>query len=369
MKRLIFIVMVIALLPVLVGAQANFSVEFYPSSIKVNNFSTASFDPFEPELQPILTTLTITNTGTVPKRIDLKLVLEWNNIPLVETIFSSKENLNSWTLTNRDLITNQPSTYFDYKEGYAKITVKEAIKNSSTLKSAVLAGYFPDGDLKFKVWVREFSTASWTNNTNLPDAEFKIIIRNAGNITLLSPGVPIGKTPALVNGIPISFLWNSQLTDFNDYKLIIKEFPPNNPPTVNTIDRTGAVFYETPENTKENSGFVEFLPFTDGNYYAWKVTTALATEYNPKKQNTGNNILSSNWYVFQFVDEEKAAASISEFQAHLNMLQNSILLNLYTQGYVPAGIVIIDGKEFSGQEAINLIDALQGQEISVELKD
>ena len=69
------------------------------------------------------------------------------------------------------------------------------------------------------------------------------------------------------------------------------------------------------------------------------------------------------------MDEEKAAASISEFQAHLNMLQNSILLNLYTQGYVPAGIVIIDDKEFSGQEAINLIDALQGQEISVELKD
>ena len=369
MKRLIFIVMVIALLPVLVGAQANFSVKFYPSSITVNNFSTASFDPFEPELQPILTTLTITNTGTVPKRIDLKLVLEWNNIPLVETIFSSKENLNSWTLTNRDLITNQPSTYFDYKEGYATITVKDAIENSSTLKSAVLAGYFPDGVLKFKVWVREFSTAPWTNDPNLPYDEFKIIIRNAGNITLLSPGVPIGKTPALVNGIPISFLWNSQLTDFNDYKLIIKEFPPNNPPTVNTIDRTGAVFYETPENTKENSGFADFLPFTDGNYYAWKVTTALATEYNPKKQNTGNNILSSNWYVFQFVDEEKAAASISEFQAHLNMLQNSILLNLYTQGYVPAGIVIIDGKEFSGQEAINLIDALQGQEISVELKD
>ncbi|HOS07956.1 MAG TPA: hypothetical protein PKV07_06675, partial [Candidatus Cloacimonas acidaminovorans] len=244
-----------------------------------------------------------------------------------------------------------------------------AIENSSTLKSAVLAGYFPDGVLKFKVWVREFSTAPWTNDPNLPYDEFKIIIRNAGNITLLSPGVPIGKTPALVNGIPISFLWNSQLTDFNDYKLIIKEFPPNNPPTVNTIDRTGAVFYETPENTKENSGFADFLPFTDGNYYAWKVTTALATEYNPKKQNTGNNILSSNWYVFQFVDEEKAAASISEFQAHLNMLQNSILLNLYTQGYVPAGIVIIDGKEFSGQEAINLIDALQGQEISVELKD
>jgi len=51
------------------------------------------------------------------------------------------------------------------------------------------------------------------------------------------------------------------------------------------------------------------------------------------------------------------------------MLQNSILLNLYSQGYVPAGIVIIDDKEFSGQEAINLIDALQGQEISVELKD
>ncbi len=369
MKRLIFIVMVIALLPVLVGAQANFSVEFDPSSIKVNNFSTASFDPFMPELQPVLTTLTISNTGTALVKIDLKLVLEWNNILLVETIFSSKDSLKFWTLTNRDLITNEASTFFDFKYPNTNITVKDAIEKSPTLKSAVLAGYFPDGELKFKVWVREYSDTPWTNNIDLPDNEFTIKIRNAGNITLLSPGVPIGKTPALVSGFPLSFLWNSQLTDFNKYKLIIKEFPPGNPPSLNTVDRTGAVFYETPDGENENIGFAEFLPFTGGNYYTWKVTTALATEYNLIKQKTGNDNLSSNWYVFQFVDEESASTSISEFQTHLNMLQNNTLLNLYTEGYVPTGIVIIEDTAYSGQDAIELIDALQGQEISVELKD
>ncbi len=50
------------------------------------------------------------------------------------------------------------------------------------------------------------------------------------------------------------------------------------------------------------------------------MTTALATEYNLIKQKTGNDNLSSNWYVFQFVDEESASTSISEFQTHLNML-------------------------------------------------
>ncbi len=368
MKRLIFIVMVIALLPVLVGAQANFSVEFDRFSINVNNFSTASFDPFAPELQPRLTTLTIRNTGTPLVKIDLKLVLEWNNILLVETIFSSKDKQEFWTLTNRDLITNKASTFFDFKPGSEGITVQQAIEKSPTLKSAVLAGYFPDGELKFKVWVREYSETEFDNNNAVYD-DFTIIIRNAGNITLLSPGVPIGKTPPLVSGFPLSFLWNSQLTDFNKYKLIIKEFPPGNPPALNTVDRTGAVFYETPDGENENIGFANFLPFTGGNFYAWKVTTALATEYNPKKQNNGNNILSSNWYVFQFVDEESASTSISEFQTHLNMLQNDTLLNLYTEGYVPTGIVIIEDRAYSGQDAIKLIDALLNQDISVVLKD
>ncbi len=369
MKRLIFILSIALMLPILVAARADFEVTFSPRTISVNSFSSASFDPFVPELQPVLTTLTISNTGTTPVKIDLKLVLEWNNISLVETIFSSKENLNSWTLTNRDLITNKAGSSFDFKYPGTNITVKDAIDKSPTLKSAVLAGYFPDGDLKFKVWVREYLDSPWTNDIDLPYSEFTIKIRNAGNITLLSPGVPIGKTPALVSGFPLSFLWNSQLTDFNDFMLIIKEFPPGNPPSVNTVERTGAVFYETPAGNSENSGFAEFLPFTGGNYYAWKVTTALATEYNPKKQKTGNNFLSSNWFVFQFVDEESASTSISEFQTHLNMLQNNTLLILYTEGYVPTGIVIIEDKVYSGQDAIQLIDALLGQEISVELKN
>ncbi len=175
MKRFIFILVIALLLPTLAVAREGFEVAFSHKFIKVNSFNSASFDPFKPKLQPILTYLRITNTGTVPKNIDLKLVLEWNNILLVETIFSSKNPQNSWKLTNRDLITNDASTYFDYKQGYSKITVKDAIENSSTLKSAVLAGYFPDGDLKFKVWVREFSTAPWTNDPNLPLLEFLLV--------------------------------------------------------------------------------------------------------------------------------------------------------------------------------------------------
>ena len=368
MKRRILIICIVLMLPILAAARADFEVTFSPKTIRVNSFSSASFDPFVPELQPVLTTLNIRNTGTTPVKIDLKLVLAWNNISLVETIFSSKENLNSWTLTNRDLITNKASSSFDFKPGSGGISVQQAIEKSSTLKSAVLAGYFPDGELKFKVWVKEYSETDFDDNNAVSD-DFTIIIRNAGNITLLSPGVPIGKTPALVSGFPLSFLWNSQLTDFNKYKLIIKEFPPGNPPSLNTVDRTGAVFYETPDGENENIGFADFLPFTGGNYYAWKVTTALTTEYNPQKQNTGNNFLSSNWYVFQFVDEKSASTSISEFQTHLNMLQNDTLLNLYTEGYLPTGIVIIDDRAYSGQDAIKLIDALLGQDISVELKD
>jgi hypothetical protein len=370
MKRLVFILVIIGLLPVFASARSNFEVNFIPSTIKVNSLSTASFDPTEPNLQPILTTLMIKNLNTTPSRIDLKVALYWNNLPLAKTILCSKEGytIGYCTLNNRDLITNEPTLNFEFKSGSASISVEDILNASSTLKSAALAGHFPDGELKFKVWVREYSETPWEGEDNSPSAEFKIIIRNAGNITLLSPGRPIGQNPDKVSGLPISFLWNSQLTGFNDYKLIIREYAPNNPPTINNVDRTGSLFYETPNSKNEYSGFSDFLPFTNGNYYAWKVSTALANEFNPVIKGNENNSLSSNWFVFQFVEEQEAAHNISEFQAHLNMLQNPTLINIHAQGYVPVGVVIIEGKTYSGQEAINLIDALLGQDISVELK-
>ncbi|HNV92914.1 MAG TPA: hypothetical protein P5518_03055 [Candidatus Cloacimonas sp.] len=370
MKRLIYIIVIIALLPVFANAQANFEVNFVPSSIRINSLSTASFDPTQPDLQPILTTLMIKNLNTTPCRIDLKVALYWNNLLLANTIFCSREDftLGYCTLNNRDLITDEPMLNFEFKSGSTSISVEDILDASSTLKSAVMAGYFPDGELKFKVWVREFSETPWEGADNSPSAEFKIIIRNAGNITLLAPGRPIGQNPDKVSGLPISFLWNSQITGFNDYKLIIREYAPNNPPTINNVERTGSLFYETPSGKNECSGFSDFLPFTDSNYYAWKVTTALANEFNPIARGNKNNSLSSNWYIFQYVDEQEAAHSISEFQAHLDLLQNPTLINIHTQGYLPVGVVVIEGKTYSGQEAINLIDALLGQDISVELK-
>lgn len=371
MKRLLFISGIILLLPFICAAQANLQVNFMPSMIKVNSFNTTSFDPMDPGSQPIITTLSIHNPNPTPTRIDLKVAIYWNNFLLAQTVFCSKENytLGSCRLTNRDLITSEPNPNFEFKGGSSGLSLDDILNASSTLKSAILAGHFPDGEFRFKVWVREFDYASWEGEDNSPSAEFKIIIQNAGNLTLLSPGIPIGQIPVKVSGLPISFLWNSQLTGFNEYKLVIREYSPENRPTVNNVERTGAVFYETPAGKNESSGFSDFLPFADGNYYAWRVSTSMVNEYNPIMRNGDSNELFSEWFVFQYVSEQEANNAVSEFQTHLNMLQNNTLQNLQLSGYIPVGVVIINGRTYSGLEAINLIDALQGQDISVELKN
>ncbi len=368
MKSLIIITLSVFLLPVLGYAQGSFSLNFFPNSVEVNSMSTSSFDPFVPDSQPLLTTLKITNNGS-PERIDLKVGVLWNGHFLVESTFESFNNLDgSLYLTNRDLITNQSSTYFQTK-GEATLSIDAIVKSNSLLKSAVYAGYFPDGDLQIRIWVRSYAPEAWVIDPySTGYQEFAIRIRSAGNINLISPGVAVGQTPPQINNAPIMFIWNSLATGINDYRLIIREYAPNYIPNLNTVANTGNVFYETPLGLSEQSGFSSYLPFVNGNYYAWKIQTALSNEYN--HGTTGNNAsLNSDWNVFKYIIETDDTVSISEFQARLNMLNNSDLLNFYMQGYKPVGVIEFEGKTYSGQDALNLIESLVGQDILVELKD
>ncbi len=370
-SSLVFLALI--LLPVMGFAQG-FTANFIPSQITVNTMSITSFDPDDPASQPLLSTLTVNYPGSPKPRLDIKVRVVWNDIKLAEADFESSIAVNPEIMypvifSSRQLISNEGHPDFLQKPGSADISVSDIIE-SSTFGDAVLGGYFPDGNLEIRIWVREYSSASWTEpETSLGDDRFIIQIRNAGSINLLSPGVAIGQNPPTVSGAPLSFLWNALNTGFNDFELTIREYPQSQIPNVNNVESTGYLLYQTPAGSGVNSGFADYLAYSPGKYYAWRVKTKLYTEFNPGRARATSPYLTSDWYVFQYVDESNVRSGVSELQAMLNMLNNNELRNVYNSGYNTVGTIIFEGRTYSGQDALDLVESLMGKEIQVRLQD
>lgn len=365
MKHILYMILVLLLLPIVGWADIN--AAFNPNSIEVNTMAVTSFDPNDPLSQPNLTTLTVYNNG---QRIDLKVRIFWNNTKLVEANFQHR-NLgfydNIVTFSNRELISNEGHPDFENKYG-TDISVGDVIDANRILKEALLGGYFPDGDLEIRVWVRPYNIDAWTVADSDIGTRFIIKIRNAGAINLVSPGVAIGQTPPQISERPISFQWNSIATGFNDLKLVIREYPANNPPTSSNIESTGNLFYQ---NMSASSGFSDFLAFNPGNYYAWQVSTELYNEFSTHSRTPNTpQVIKSNWFVFRFVDDsQNNSDAAADIQAQLNVLNNQTLRNLIAQGYTPVGTVIYEGRTYSGQDALDILSGLVGKELQVQLKD
>jgi hypothetical protein len=44
-------------------------------------------------------------------------------------------------------------------------------------------------------------------------------------------------------------------------------------------------------------------------------------------------------------------------------------MRILLQGYRPTGEVILDGRSYKGQDAVDIIESLAGKEFQVEIKD
>ncbi len=375
MKYSYLLLLVLLLLPLM--GWAALSASFSPTSVEVNNMNTISFDPSDPNAQPMLTHLTV--SGIPIEGLDLKVGVYWNapqgagfeTGKLVVADFESRPNTSfpggTVIFTNQELISDVGHPDFQNK-GDSEISVSDVINANPTLKNAVLAGYFPDGNLELRIWVRPKSESTWDVPGNV-DAQFFIKIRNAGAINLLTPGVAAGQNPPQISERPVSFQWNAVSTGFNKSALVIKEYPANNPPSLNSIENTGNLFYQ---NDDVESGFADFLAFNPGNYYAWQVSTKLWNEfdYHSTRSQDNNLNLKSNWFVFRFVNEsQNTSQAAADMQAQLNMLNNTTLRNLISQGYNPVGTVIYEGRTYTGQDALDLLSGLVGKELQIQLKD
>ncbi|MDZ4181766.1 MAG: hypothetical protein U1B83_02730 [Candidatus Cloacimonadaceae bacterium] len=381
MKTLFLSLVLALLIAIPLSAQpASYNVNFSPPSVTVNTFNTASFDPMTPDTQPILTTLNIRSNLTRDARFYLKVEIFWSGVSqaLINATYISNDILGAgmsfYPLTNRNLITNNASGHFT-DVGQVSFSLDDIIANSTVLENAVLAGYFPDGTLSLRVSVQpqpenEFMPVPPTNWNNAVVSTFSIIVRNAGVIHLVSPGRPIGTVPPQVSMKPVSYVWNAINTGFNRFRLTIKQFSSNETPNSGSVEVMGTVIYDEILDIGV-SNFAEFLPYNEDYFYAWKVTTTNYSETNPappRAQNQSGTV-SSVWHVFKYVSDATGGQNTNELQAILTMLNNLLIQNLFNAGYAPTGTVILDGRNYSGQEALDLAESLIGQELQIRVTE
>lgn len=351
MKHLCLLFIFISIFVTSLFAQNDVSVQFMPEQIQVNVLSTSSFDPVNPYSQPVIATLQVKNNSSDSIKVDLLVKLFWGNTEIASAQLQTKSSYlagQSRIYTNRDLLISSENEVFTSTANNMSL---DEILRIDVLKNALFAGYFPDGVLRIQVQARPATTTPWQTTAN-----FSITIVNTSAIYLVYPGKPIGQTPPLVNVKPVTLLWNSMATGFNQYRLLIKEFPPNQAPTASNINSSGAEFYN---QVQDGSIFSSYLPFKDAYYYAWRVSTTIVNE-------SGSNPLHSTWLVFKFVSDTDPETSL-EMTAILNMLNNPLIQNLFSGGFSPTGNIIYEGRVYSGEEAMQLLQTLIGKELQIEI--
>ncbi len=365
MKRLILVFIILGLFGLYLNAAI--TAQFNPSFIEVNVLNTTSFDPSEPQSQPIMSQLFVRNTGLIETKFDLRLSVKWNGAEILSAYMRSEQPLAGGAqlvLTNRDFLHSGTNEHFTSMPGFPNnMSLDDVINHSAVLKSAVLAGFFPDGTLLQEVSVKPIDTNTWSE-----PARFNIRIRNASTIFLSTPGVPIGGTPPVLSTKPLTFMWNSTATGFNQYSIMIKQFAPNTPPTNANVNNTGTIFYQN--NDVAGGTFAEFLPFMDNNFYAWRISTGMYNETAPAGSRYPAGTIHSNWYVFRFSSDTSQGGGQSATQEMLgliNMLNNPLLQSLLST-YTLTGTITLDGQVYTGQDALNLLKDLQGKELTIQIR-
>ncbi len=381
MKRFFCLLGVLLVLMMPLGARSSFTAHFTPSQVFLNELRPAIFNPDQPEAQPLLTTLQITNNDTLAVFLAMKMEIKWNDTSIITREFISKQPVEpgSWyPLTNSDLINSTGSGHFnDVSAG--EYSFMEVIEGNQVLKDAALSGYFPDGDLKFLVSLKDSIPS---RGYDQPVA-FVAKVRNTGVVHLVTPGTRIGNIPSQVSMKPVSFVWNSVDTGYNKVWITIREFAPNNPPTSGSVANTGTIIYETPDaaaaaELARSFNFADFLAFNEDHYYAWQITMDKYDEYNPlyldppsRRFNApkGTNTISSIWNVFKYVSDASGQQVANELQAILNQLNNLSIQNLFNAGYVPTGLINAEGRNFSGTEAVRVLEEILDKELDIKVEN
>lgn len=334
-----------------------------------NSMKASAIDVDFPNNQPVIFRLLISNQYNAQlSEAYIHFQLHWNdNVIIEESISKFRENAISnlnlsipINISNRDLIRNEGSDFLYKAE--PSLSLSDFLNNRHFKDSILNTGLFPDGDYRFVMVIKDQFGIPLSNS----DA-FVMSIKNIYNLSLISPGVQVGSDISEVSATPVLFLWSSSLINENNlFKITIREFAQVSTININNIEDSGRLFFEI-DNLRAPI-FNQILPFIEGNYYAWKVSTNLTTE---QVDFDILNDFSSPWNVFKFVTHSPQAPNpYQNVIDYLQSLQHPFLNQILADGYVPTGRFFHYDRSISISELSGLIEEIMNSNIlNIELID
>ena len=372
MKKIVLYVLFIVI-ALMLNAQS-ISVTPVPGFGQYNRFNIAQIDPDQPFSQPVIFSWDINRdqaSGTDSLPFTLKVKLTWNNLTLLDYELTAKEDF--WTqneerVTNRDVLTSIDSRKFYV--GAEMISIDNLFDAAPALEDVVLnTGLLPDGVYSLSIQANSPVTIPSLSNK----ASINFEVKNANAIFLNQPGAEMGGAiPQLHNNIVV-FNWQSNLVGLTEYKLTIKEFERKDDMIGRDLERVGREFMVI--DALISSVYSGFLPFTDGYYYAWKVSAPIyseSTDYNPDIETQSSSLsVQSEYKVFHFVEDTSSTSNqiTLEIAELLRQFGDNGVNSLLDGGNVPTTNVITEESWLSGEKAVKKIKEFIGKSVTIKITE
>ncbi len=319
-----------------------------------NEFYASYLDPDNVANQPVLFTGSIQNTSSQSFNFYLTLEILWNNQHLLD---ETDGKINSripieanqiWTFTNQDVINNVASGYFK-----AHLDVDNIRNKISDFKDVLMeTGKFPDGQYIFR-----FRAYDLNNNLISNTEEYTFTIINYSSITLIQPGLQLGSGILEIPDANPTFIWTSNASNYI-FKLYHLQSENN---SADQLDSTSPLFevnvsgntftYPTAAPTLENN-----------QIYAWKI------EAETHNGTNSNDVIVSNYFVFKI---NSGTSQNGNYNQIITFLQNiginhAELQNLVQTGYLPTGMISINGRTITQDEWNEILAKIISGELKIK---
>ncbi len=345
-----------------------------PRVNEFNQFNMAQIDPERPLAQPpvfdwAITTTPATGETQLPFGLNVKFFWDRVSVPLLDYDLITRDfvwDMRNISVTNRDILSSVDTQYFT--QTGSGISLDALFDVAPELEDVVLnTGLLPDGTYTFTLTAYDLTGENdEIGDTELGSNTMTFIVTNSNSIFLNQPGAKLGGFIPILNNNTVVFGWQTNLAGINDFKITIREYELRDDLVGHELDYSGRLFTEI-EGLMSNV-HVQFLPFNDGYYYAWKVSTGMITE----SSTSGDAVtLESDYNVFRF--EEDTSSETNQLSDKIIELLRSInnpeINALLDEGMVPTQQVVTEENWLSGEDAIKKLTEFIAKPVNVEIKE
>ncbi len=350
MKKLILLLLCIAVSITLTAQEVILSVIPVNRNRTYNVFYPANFNPEEPGNQPVLFTINFVVTGVVEDYV-IHCDMEWYDYSAYATLTPNENTTFPLFLTNQDIISDE-TVGFEIDETFSDFL--------SNIEDLILdTGRLPDGNYVFEIAVYSDGHGGEDQYLLSNKVTFVLTIQSPITISLITPGNPIGLGPAVIADQYPNFVWFSNLSD---YTIKIYELDGEFQ-SAEEIEQQIEPFFE--ENNYPSTSF-PYPPnapdFRRNIVYAWQVSSEINTPMGSAEKH------KSVMYLFTVSTEEQEEQDnqmLVNFLNQLNIEGIQELIALIEGGY-SCEKMFFDGNEISIDDLNEILQKISDGEIKIK---